>query len=720
MSVKSVYNFVPAPKEDEVFKPDWAEQVSHDIPFSDGESGEIEFTITAESPIFIRNGHSEQDQKVFEKYKDGDLSKASQAEKEAYKRFISFSNYNGKYFIPATSLKGMIRNNLEILSFSRLNPVLVNNHRYGFRDLTRGADYMKLYKSNDVEAGWLSSDEDGNWSIEVCSGLALLHHSEIDKIFNLEKSKQFRNLFLEKNPIEKTAKYKYSLIPKDESLQHRFKTKNNKNNKTIAYADSDGNLGTVVFTGQSSKRQEKSKKRPVGKVHEFVFFDSSKPVIIEVTKRQKKDFLFLYGDGDKNNESPDWAYWKREQKEHKKKIPVFLTRRGVGLLHFGLAFMYKLPYKNSIHELEPIKSYSKDKIDLASVIFGQTSKDSTKGRVYFGNAFAKENKSIDSKNIKGILGGPKASFYPYYIDQTQMDDKYMDYNNSESQLRGFKKYPIHDRQPNFKSGYLSDYSEKQKQNENVFSHLKPLLPGVEFKGKIRFHNLRKVEIGALISALTNHDQENQYFNIGGAKPSGFGKIKLELTEASRKSYLKYLSDFELCMNSHLLPILKTKWIETDQVRELVALNTPNNTLSYEYPILDMDSRIDDFKTIKKNKNSLKSHSSFYDKFKISSKIDEDSSAYKEFLNKLEDQEELDLSEFERFQDLSRYLNEELNKLIRFSEINKQNITRQIKFIYNNHNASRRKLQKDYDWENNISNWIGQYEAKQLREELKKE
>jgi len=45
MSVKSVYNFVPAPTEKEVFKPDWAEQVSHDIPFSDGESGEIEFTI---------------------------------------------------------------------------------------------------------------------------------------------------------------------------------------------------------------------------------------------------------------------------------------------------------------------------------------------------------------------------------------------------------------------------------------------------------------------------------------------------------------------------------------------------------------------------------------------------------------------------------------------------------------------------------------------------
>src|SRR5699024_3362763 len=118
--VKSTYNFIPAPKEKEVFYPPWADQVSQDIPFSDGESGEIEFTITAETPIFIRNGHSEQDQKIFKKYKNGDLSGASSQEKEAYERYISFSNLNGKYFIPATSLKGMIRNVMEIMSFSRL------------------------------------------------------------------------------------------------------------------------------------------------------------------------------------------------------------------------------------------------------------------------------------------------------------------------------------------------------------------------------------------------------------------------------------------------------------------------------------------------------------------------------------------------------------------------------------------------------------------------
>ena len=43
--VKSTYNFVPAPEEHEVFKPEWANDVSHDIPFEDGESGEIEIEL---------------------------------------------------------------------------------------------------------------------------------------------------------------------------------------------------------------------------------------------------------------------------------------------------------------------------------------------------------------------------------------------------------------------------------------------------------------------------------------------------------------------------------------------------------------------------------------------------------------------------------------------------------------------------------------------------
>ena len=105
MPVKSPYNFVPAPTEDEVFYPDWADQVSYDIPFSDGESGEIEFTITAETPIFVRNGHSREDAEIFKNYLDekkrNNSYQPSDKDKKSIESYLSFSNIDGKFFIPA-------------------------------------------------------------------------------------------------------------------------------------------------------------------------------------------------------------------------------------------------------------------------------------------------------------------------------------------------------------------------------------------------------------------------------------------------------------------------------------------------------------------------------------------------------------------------------------------------------------------------------------------
>ncbi|MDR0612489.1 MAG: RAMP superfamily CRISPR-associated protein [Dysgonamonadaceae bacterium] len=99
-TIKAPFNFVPV--SEKVFFPDWADQISHDIPFEDGESGVIELKITAESPVFVRNGHTKAD--------------ADNKSDE----FKSFSKIDNKYFIPATTIKGAIRNVLEIMSFGKM------------------------------------------------------------------------------------------------------------------------------------------------------------------------------------------------------------------------------------------------------------------------------------------------------------------------------------------------------------------------------------------------------------------------------------------------------------------------------------------------------------------------------------------------------------------------------------------------------------------------
>ena len=113
-TIRAPFNFVPLSSN--VYFPEWANQISQDIPFSDGMSGIIELKITAESPIFVRNGHTKKD---------------AEDKDETYKSFSKTDD--GRYFIPATSIKGAIRNVLEIMSFSKMSHI--DNKRFSIRDL---------------------------------------------------------------------------------------------------------------------------------------------------------------------------------------------------------------------------------------------------------------------------------------------------------------------------------------------------------------------------------------------------------------------------------------------------------------------------------------------------------------------------------------------------------------------------------------------------------
>ena len=100
-TIKAPFNFVPL--SDKVFFPDWADEISQDIPFEDGLSGTLELKITAQTPIFVRNGHTKED---------------ADAKNEQYTSFSKTSD--NRYFIPATSIKGCIRNVMEIMSFGKM------------------------------------------------------------------------------------------------------------------------------------------------------------------------------------------------------------------------------------------------------------------------------------------------------------------------------------------------------------------------------------------------------------------------------------------------------------------------------------------------------------------------------------------------------------------------------------------------------------------------
>ncbi len=522
--ITAPFNFVPLSKE--VFFPDWAEDISHDAPFKDSQSGVIDITLTAKSPIFVRDSVDEN----------------------------MFCSHNGDYYIPSTSVKGMVRNILEIMSFSKMSQV--DDDTYAVRDLRNRELYMSKMTPDKILSGWLKKTQDG-YVIEDCGRAGRIKHEEIDKIFNIDFASKFRKGAFSNKADDKTALKKYGML-QSSNLTHTFThtTLSTVGDKRYVYDKSSSLEATLVLTGQPSARDE-TKKIPSGKVYEFLFFESRKD--IKLSKEAMDNFLFSYFDGrdTEPKESPDWTYWK-EKLENGEKVPVFFQKDGSNVAHFGLSYLYKLPYKHSVEFGIPQNHKDTKKLDLAQSIFGYThDTTSLKGRVQFSH-FKSTSKPQVLQERTEILGTPRASYYPIYVRQNEK--LFMTFMDDFS-IAGWKRYPIH-------KGNITVKTEKND-NENVGTKFIPLKDGVTFSGKLRYHNLKKAELGAILSALTFHNTKDSYHNIGMAKSLGYGKIKIKLNGVD--NFEDYLKSFELEMASNI-----SNWSETDQLKELLSMSLEQN------------------------------------------------------------------------------------------------------------------------------------------------
>lgn len=493
--ITAPYNFVPLNKE--VFYPSWSEQVSHDVPFADGESGEIDITITAKSPIFIRN-HSD------------DKEKPSS----------EFCNFNKIKFIPATSLKGVIRMATEIIGFSKLH---LQDKTLSYRDLNNPSYKIKAMDGEKIYMGWLFKY--GNqWIIEnlgkVTNGQTRIKYDEMKQYIDKDIVNEIKNT--------KEAYKKYEKISFDKLKIEK---------------------GTIVFTGSTGN-----------KTREFLF-PNTQPINIyhfEKDDNLIKTFKEAYYIGTPN-ESKDWKNLWQTRFDSGKKIPIFFQLNDQGeIKHFGLSMLYKLPYEHSLQKiLEKYQDFKSSK-DLAQTIFGFIDdNEALKGRVQFSHL--KCDKEVKyNKKISLPLSTPRATFYPNYLVQcceNGKTNKFITYDRLDGILRGFKLYPPKKQVIEIaKNDKGENFCQK---NPKLCTAFEPLGIGSTFSGKIRFHNLNPIELGALISALNFIGQNtgDKYFHkVGMAKAYGFGTVSIHINSlktVSNKGLDFYMNSFKHHLNQEL-------------------------------------------------------------------------------------------------------------------------------------------------------------------------
>ncbi len=555
--ITAPYNFVPLNKE--VFYPSWSEQVSHDIPFEDGESGEIDITITAKSPIFIRDHEKKEE----------------------------FCQHNGEYYIPSSSIKGIVRNVLEIMSFGEMR---IDEKKLSQPMTIRDMSNSKELVGVATGCGFLKQDTQGKWFIEDYGKPRTIEYTnKRGKIFTIgTKNYTFTT---GQNNENMSAEQKYELLGtnyKTIKITKGSKTStvnSNEISRPIATFSSNGENAYLICTGEITNKE-----------HEFVFASSNKNAdTIKNIDDAVARFKTVYFESD----SIDGNYWKNNYDKNIG-IPVFYRQKD-GKYDIGLTQLFKLLYPHTLKNAikQTVKPHS---LDLAHTLFGtEKEKLTLKGRVYFSHFKTTAKPNVFIENLTMTLGSPKPSFYPTYISQNCQQDGKVQNNNyhtlmQNGEIAGWKRYPIHHNRPNVKSIEKSDTTAtfnplgiyKQDGTFEEFS----------FTGKLRYHNLKPQELGAILSALTFHaNQENFYHNIGLAKAHGFGKIAITVDTEQHKSALQA---FEAMMTLWTKEKLKKEWIKTEQVKELFAMHYKETNIDgkLKYLILDPDGRINQFSDVK--------------------------------------------------------------------------------------------------------------------------
>ncbi|MBD5102510.1 MAG: TIGR03986 family CRISPR-associated RAMP protein [Subdoligranulum sp.] len=460
-------------------------------------TGEIHLTLTAQTPVFVSDG-----------------KKDANGRSDAH----FFRGPDGKFQIPGSTIRGMVRQNMQILGFGlvRLGEDM-QNQRVLYREIagasdSTGGDLRKYYhnalgveprKGSDgknasipqrVEAGYLCREEDGSCYIRPVKGKYIRVSKKILAMEGLDGCHAMTV------PVRYTA---------------------NDNMATAVYRD-DGSAGGQrgillcpgLDTGGDGTRTDRRTGKPCLPAHRYIFPPAdadAAPVSIS-----GEDALAYEADWESRKNSlrggkydPD--FWKLPERGEEK--PVFYIQYD-GHVFFGMSLFPRIGYRFSLEHGLPKRHREQQKnaefLDWPRAILGWAGeKTSWRSRVSFGNFFP-QGQPAEMPDVTVTPGGPKISYYPGYVREGKH------YNMEDFQLRGYKQY------------WLKDVDPKMITNDkaNMASKLRPLPAGTRFSGVIRYKNLRPEELGLLLWSIRLEEDCCQ--SVGMGKPYGYGRMKVTI------------------------------------------------------------------------------------------------------------------------------------------------------------------------------------------------
>lgn len=521
-SAKAPYNFIPINEEvifvDEKEVPAFNSYKGYD--------GYIELEIKAMSPIYIRRNLKPEEQEKEDALGHDHNNKEALAFKE------SLSGFNrpldAAYRIPGSSLRGMIRTLYEIVTYSKMT--MIDDHKLYFRSFAdKSIELRKLYASAMIE----NSNE--AYRPKVRAGYIKKTGTKYEI---LEASTYYR--------VEDELVVKNGIIPYPMSVPMNGKNKSNVKYNTFI---EEHPFISVVFKAEPEAVHHHSVNMLYSKVSDVKKTTDPIPdgyqkgylvlsgwipskrvgkhmhwIIPEPTtqKYQVSDSLINDYNKDKNRKGTNILKWA----DKKGQAPCFFIVEDGQIKAFGHTGMFRMIYDKSIGDLLPPKHKSND-LDMTEAVFGRIADNQAKmGRVYFEDAICIDPKETNAAQHPKILSAPKPSSFQLYLHQDKNAIKLQgkkikflnNYNTSGARLAGHKLYWHRD-----PKDWVADKQEVTN-HQTQYTMIQPLDTGSVFKGRIRFLNLSKEELGALLFVLNL--PEGCCHKLGMAKPLGLGSVRL--------------------------------------------------------------------------------------------------------------------------------------------------------------------------------------------------
>jgi len=469
-------------------------------------SGYIELSITTKTPIYIRRDKGKEECDFF-------------------------SIKNGSPIIPGSSLRGMVRTLVEIASFGK----------FSFVDSKRRLYYRAVGDTSSLGERYREYLTDKDDKYKFFAGVLLkkgnkyeIHPSKFingTQVYRIDSQNMPDDLKDEKPYSFKEVYFKPEKIV--ENTHYRGKNDSNERRpyqlkyaklKSISLKKDENhpNKGYIIVSGLFGNKKH---------MHWVINEEDTNKINEEDTNKAKipKNVIEEY----KSDVNREEKFDLLKIADSGKSVPCFyITDNQNNVLAFGHTRFFRLPYELTIGDHIPEELRSEDKTDFAEAIFGKESKWAS--RVFFEDAFLETRNEEEQNNVfmnktsPKILASPKPTAFQLYLEQQPKEENtdlkdLKHWDDKDACIRGHKLYWHRDTPDDPTDKYSWDEGEAKKDTQHTV--IKPIKRNIKFKSRIRFENLTKEELGALLFVLEL--PQNHYHKIGMGKPLGLGSIEIK-------------------------------------------------------------------------------------------------------------------------------------------------------------------------------------------------